>query len=388
MNNQNQQPISQISALPRIGDLLKRTWQIYKGRFGTFLGIMIFPLIVSFLVIFLGTLPKIFGLAVLHYLFLIISFIVAIIVSFWAQVSLLFAIKDREEKIGIKESLRRGWHRIVSFIWISILIGFINMGGSLLFIIPGIIFAIWFSFATFVLISEDFRGMNALFRSKQWVSGNWGKVFWRFLVIGIILLIIYFCIAFPATFLVSENLSNIISSIVSLFLTPFAITYSFLIYEDLRKLKGSLSFEAPKRGTKIKYILIGIVGFLLIPGILASIVLVSLGGARDKAKDARIMADMSQIQVSAEMIYIDMNEDYSDVNCLNPELVSICNDIKSITGKEPTIYSSQKEYCVYTKLPTGNYYCKDSSWQYLKKAETSIFPGGKGYCDGMTFVCP
>ena len=40
----------QILTLPGIGDLLKRSWQIYKSRFWIFLGIMIIPAVISLVI--------------------------------------------------------------------------------------------------------------------------------------------------------------------------------------------------------------------------------------------------------------------------------------------------------------------------------------------------
>ena len=89
--------------------------------------------------------------------------VVLIIIGLWAQVSLIFAIQGREQKTGVIESFRKGWHKILSFVWVSILAGFLILGGFGLFIIPGIIFSIWFIFSTYVLVAEDKNGMQAIF---------------------------------------------------------------------------------------------------------------------------------------------------------------------------------------------------------------------------------
>jgi len=59
-----------------------------------------------------------------------------------------------------------------------------------------------------------------------------------------------------------------IKNIIYLFTTPFSIVFSFLIYENLKKLKGEALFDPPKRKAKIGFILIGIIGVLLIPAII------------------------------------------------------------------------------------------------------------------------
>jgi len=109
-----------------------------------------------------------------------------------------------------------------------------------------------------------------------------------------------------------------------------------------------------------------------------------------KTGDAKIMSDMSQIRVYAEIIHSD-KKSYKNVSCSYSQIKPICQEInKQIGGWYPIIHQSPDKYCAYTKLtqeldkPT-RYYCIDSKGT----AEYSdINPGGKNYCTGKTFVCP
>ena len=111
----------------------------------------------------------------------------------------------------------------------------------------------------------------------------------------------------------------------------------------------------------------------------------SLGGARAKAKDARITSDMHQIRIMAIMVE-DSQRNYKSVNCFESDIKLICDDIQEYVGSEPIFHSSQKNYCAYTKLNEyGAFYCVDDSARAIK---TYIDPSQKGYCTGTTFVCP
>ncbi len=93
---------------------------------------------------------------------------------------------------------------------------------------------------------------------------------------------------------------------------------------------------------------------------------------------------MAQIQFGAEMIY-SKEGGYNRAGREHPELASFCNNIFDQIKTNPIIYSSSDAYCSYLKLPSGRYFCLDSK---MNIGQNSVYPGQKGYCDGITFVCP
>jgi len=174
---------------------------------------------------------------------------------------------------------------------VSILSFFIVAGGFLLFIVPGIILAVWFSLALYVLVSEDLKGMNALFRSKQLVSGYWSSVFGRIILLTLVSFAIMIPLIVAAVIIggtgflfdavkQAELASSIVyqplATLYQWLIAGFGVAFWFLLYEDLKRVKGNPAFEEPSSGAKWKYIAIGIVPIFI--GLAVFVVLFVGGG--------------------------------------------------------------------------------------------------------------
>lgn len=131
-----------------------------------------------------------------------------------------------------------------------------------------------------------------------------------------------------------------------------------------------------------------IVTFLiLLPLILlGSVILSSMDKAGKRADSAKVVVTINEMAMATEVIYATENS-YSEVSCTHPSLISFCSTIVSVTGKESVIHSSPDKYCIFSELPSGDYCCIYSGSTSAAK-KTSVYPGGKGYCDGTTFICP
>ncbi len=275
-------PQPTINSLPGATAILGQAWSLYKQRLGTFLGVMIIlMLVVGGGLLGLTLLSSKFaagGIGLL--IILVIVFYVAIFISqAWGQAALLYAIKDSQEGIGVIEAYRRGWHKIFSFLWVYLLVVFITTGGFLLLVVPGIIFAVWFSLAMLILVAEDLKGMNALLKSREYVKGKWGAIFWRLSFIGALSFIVLLVPSLIFSFLKIPFASQISNFVIGLFLTPLVVAYSFLVYSNLKAIKGEIAFTSTG-GKKAAFIFVGILGMLLILALLFSTVFLILAPAR------------------------------------------------------------------------------------------------------------
>jgi len=256
-------------ATPFLGpiELLRHAWRDYTTHLSLYLGIFAVPTVVNILVlvsgqyITLSTTP----------LFIVANIIGGIITAL-GVIALLSAL-SRPEEFTFARAYRVSAERFFPYLWLMIISGFLVLGLTLLFVIPGIIVGVWFSMGLMVFIAEDERGMRALLKSKEYVRGRAWGVFGRSLFIGLlmaVLLGVVSALVAGATFGAGVPASGtslsvaIVTNLLSLVLTPLLYGYFFGLYRNLRTLHGEVVIDA--RGTtKAKYVVPAVIGFLLVP---------------------------------------------------------------------------------------------------------------------------
>jgi hypothetical protein len=113
----------------------------------------------------------------------------------------------------------------------------------LLFIIPGIIFAIFWAFASYVYLIEKAGVFESIRGSKKLVKGRWWSVFWTFVLFGLCMMLVYFPIIIfgGVAFIIGlsqitiDYVAQIVGMLYALFLTPFSIAFSMVFYQALKK---------------------------------------------------------------------------------------------------------------------------------------------------------
>ena len=152
-----------------------------------------------------------------------------------------------------------------------------------------------------------------------------------------------------------------------------------------------------RKYTKRGFTLIELLVVIAVIGILSSIVLVSLAGARDKARDAKIQSDVGQIRPLAEMINdtdsaYTLLEDPAVDGTLNlghatygGQLGVLESDI-AVQGGAVVCQASGQNYCVYSVLNVGTrWYCADATGQ---AGTFTVDPAGTcGAGTPVTYTC-
>lgn len=164
---------------------------------------------------------------------------------------LLDAYLDRP--VDWRESFGFARGRVLSLLWLGILIALLVTVGFILIVAPGIWLIVASSVAVPVLMLEGIKGFKALQRSISLVSGRWWATLGRLLaalLLYIVLAIILGVIVGALTRGLSVSnvtvwliISGALSAVVSILLSPFIAAVITTVYIDLRVRKEALDLE-------------------------------------------------------------------------------------------------------------------------------------------------
>ena len=229
-------------AFDNLEDSFNLWWKSIKNIVDIYLWAIFYSAIPIFLLIFLPIFKdNNIVLSALFSVILAVSLLVFVYFSIRAYIAVILLLKKEfkgENKELFKESKKYVW----PYIGLSILTAILVILWSLLLIIPGIIYSVFYSLAVMTFFFEDKRGMNALKRSKELVKGYFWPVFGRLFLIFVVMTMISSIISMPLEYLEENSLGfgiwNFITQLVSLLVGPVALFYSYEIYKDLKKIKA------------------------------------------------------------------------------------------------------------------------------------------------------
>jgi hypothetical protein len=165
----------------------------------------------------------------------------AFIMSFVVQAAIARAAGEATvgDQVDANESYRWGFRHLGNVLWISILAGLCILGGLILFIIPGIIIAVFLTVVIPALLFENKRGTDSLSRSWNLVKGH----FWHVLGVVVVTGLITGVISSIFNALGGSNwfLYWIMDSIGRIITVPFAALVSVILYLDLRARSEALT---------------------------------------------------------------------------------------------------------------------------------------------------
>jgi hypothetical protein len=171
------------------------------------------------------------------------AFALAISAVIWALLEAAIVRAAAQATLGdpidVEASYRWGFRRIGSVILVALLVGLAVLGGLILLVIPGLIFAVMLSVSIPALIVEDRRGTDAMGRSWNLVRGHFWHVVGVIVVAGLIAGIVSGIIGALGGH--AWFLRWVFTSIGTIVTAPFTALVAVLLYVDLRARSEALS---------------------------------------------------------------------------------------------------------------------------------------------------
>jgi len=246
----NAVPADQKPAITSFSVLLTDSINDWKKHFKTLVKIYLWgvyyaliPLVIIGLDMILLNFLKEDQWSIVRIILIIISIIAAIIAIYFsvqAYVGILVFIKNGLNG-SPKESFKAAKPLIFSYVWLSILTAILVMLWSLLLIIPGIIFSVFYSLAVYAFIFENKRGMDAIKRSKELIKNYWWSVAGRIFGLSFLIWLVTMIISIPGNMSPEGswffNFWGVVVQIFSFLIGPIALLFSYKIYRDLINIK-------------------------------------------------------------------------------------------------------------------------------------------------------
>jgi hypothetical protein len=149
-------------------------------------------------------------------------------------------IHYKEDQNNLKSDLLEAKKVFLPFILVSFLYALICMVGSILFIIPGIIFFGWYFFSSYSLLLDDTTIMGSFRASKALTENRWWSMVFRIVIPKIIFIIAVvilemlvsgiFEYLFPLSMVKYEILDQFVKSTFSALLLPLVVQSDLLLY--------------------------------------------------------------------------------------------------------------------------------------------------------------
>lgn len=298
-------------SLATLTELFQQVLEIYRKRWKTLVGIILLANGVSILVLIAGAILlagtyQIFKDSIVLFIPVGFMLIGVFFVQIWQSLALIDAFSV--DHGGVVNSYHRTKARLVSYVWINVLQAALVWGGFLLFVIPGVIFSIWFLFAPYIFLLEGEKGMHALLKSREYVRHLWWQIAWLTFIGGICISLFslgvttapaLFIMAIdflrdpasivtvgnhattssPAWFSLAVGLMSVLASVA---LAPIPILFQFVVYQRVKEIKGQITL--PEGVSHKKYYFIAAIGILIFPLFILLAILVSHVPVRQEGK--------------------------------------------------------------------------------------------------------
>jgi len=247
------------SSLPSIGDLLKESWETFKK---SALNLFIFNIIALVGYVVIGVLS--FGIILasgifaitnqiprlqtgqapdfsqINPIFILVGIVVLVIgtltISTVQSIGSVLIIDKRGEEISFGDIIKKSFGLIIPVSIVGLLVFLLTFGGFFVFILPAILFQLFFIFSSYNVILDGKRTTGSLKNSYAIVKKHFGEILVRLLIL--------FAINITITIFIPNTITRIgpgtgiilvfLSILINVFLGWFSLAYITTLYKQAR----------------------------------------------------------------------------------------------------------------------------------------------------------
>lgn len=175
-----------------LGELLDRTFHLYRQHFVIFVGLAALPGLVQLAFSLLLISPRLEAGIVMSILIGVASVLVSIVVTAVSQAATITAVSELHlgRPISIKMALDAARSRIVEVVLASLLVGLYVTLGFLLLIVPGVIMALRWAIVIPIVVIEHLPIRASMARSSALTEGHRGRVFLIYLLFFVLMFVV------------------------------------------------------------------------------------------------------------------------------------------------------------------------------------------------------
>ena len=232
-------------------DLIEETWSVYIKNLSKFIMVLLYglvgiiPMLILFILFFIYGASGL-GNAIPMATNIILGVVAIILFGFSLYFAIIYSLKAKVASILLlknnftpaKDNFKEATPYIGKFLGVSLLMVVLIVAWGVIFLVPALIFGVYYGLAAYVLVLEDKRPFTSIERSYDLVKGYWWPVFGRMLLIGMIGFVIFAIISMPMSWMPENSTGSFIygglTNVVWAVLSPYFIVYSYNIYKSLK----------------------------------------------------------------------------------------------------------------------------------------------------------
>ncbi len=241
--------------------LIEESWHLYTKywvRLVAYFGILFAPTVVLTLLgvagIYMDSYLPITQLA--SNIVILLVFVAGLLLSFWATLALTYHLRDllqNQPELTWKGYMARSAPNLTRALITSIIVVLVIIAGGVLFLIPGLIFTIWYAFSLYPVLFEGKKPLESMSMSKKLVQGRWWKMAWR-IVVPSTLFVAAFRIAeliilVPAGYFLPNGvlglLTNLTDALAAALATPLTIVPLLIVYKSAQENPATITATPP-----------------------------------------------------------------------------------------------------------------------------------------------